>query len=67
MSAKQGRDLVKQHFVRDQTDAAVLLNLMRLYAISVLQSSEADTISPAQQAEKLEKAMLLADQFCLGD
>ena len=44
MSAKQGRDLVKQHFVRDQTDAAVLLNLMRLYAISVLHTSEAGPI-----------------------
>ena len=58
---------MKQHFVRDQTDASVPLNLMRLYAISVLDHAEADTSSPTQQAEKLEKAMLLADQFCLGD
>lgn len=48
MSAKQGRSLVKQHFVRDQTDAAVLLNLMRLFAISVLDLTEADKSGPAQ-------------------
>ena len=57
--------MIKQQYTRDQTEATFIFNLMRVYYEGAILNQEATNVS--QQQRHLENALLLADQFCLGD
>ena len=64
-STKEAKDILKQHFERDQVQSAYLYHLLRVYGASM---ATAESTLPTEKAKKyFDKAMLLTDQFCLGD
>ena len=52
---KKGRQILKEHFQIDQTQGCFIYHLMQMQCIAA-----------EKKPEKMEKAMLLADQYCLS-